>query len=79
MAAKDKIGNIYDGRWKVVSCYSKQTKTHHDTIYKLKNIFNGKIIELDGQNIRRIEKGKTTVSQIYHIRLKRQHVGGYKF
>ena len=57
------IGKIYEGRWQIISYQNKH--------YLLKNIFNGKEIEIYESGIRRIELGKTSVSKIICCRANR--------
>lgn len=69
------IGEIYDGRWKVIQKV-KPSKNNHQAKYILENIYNGKLITLDARTVKRIADGATTVSKVmahnlFHQDLKR--------
>ena len=57
------VGNVYEGRWKVVSLIKGK--------YKIENIYNQKSIEISKTQMYRIGSGKSTVSQIITFRLAR--------
>ena len=59
-----KIGNIFEGRWKIIS-YTRPN-------YTLENIYNGKRIEIHSNSVKRIERGETTISRIICFRLNKE-------
>ena len=70
------IGNIYDSRWKV-DCYKRIGKT---TIYRyvLKNIFNGRTIEIHPNTMRKIDEGKSSVSFVIRYKLDHNMLEDYE-
>ena len=63
-----KIGNIFEGRWKIIS-YTRPN-------YTLENIYNGKRIEIHSNSVKRIERGETTISRIICFRLNKERSNG---
>ena len=79
MKAIDRIGKIYDGRWKVTGVKYVKTKSYRDDVYELTNIYNGNIITLRAQIVRKLERGETTVSKVSHIRLMKKGIKTINF
>lgn len=71
------IGRIYEGRWKCVK-YENQ-KSH--IYYTLENIYNGQQLQVNGENMAKIENNRTTVSKILAFRVckERKHKGWNDF
>ena len=63
------IGEIYEGRWKVVSGVYKKSTDH--TYYTLENTMNGMQIQLSDSVLRRIILGQTSVSAVMHYRIEK--------
>ena len=62
------IGRVFDGRWEVIA---KGTSNRGHTIqYSLKNIFNERVIRIDGRTLRRVDNGETTISKVMAHNIK---------
>jgi len=59
---------ILDGKWKVIECCNLR-------YYKLVNIYNGQIVEIEHRTLSNIIKGKTSVSRIISLRLHKNRIG----
>ena len=62
------IQQLLEGRWLVTE---RIVKPPRNIIYRLKNIYNDRIIEISDSGMRRIEQGKTTISKIIVHRMKK--------
>ena len=73
MARKmEHIGEIYEGRWKVVS--GRWVKDQQHTYYTIENTMNGMQIEIADEILRRISLGQTSVSAVMHHRIEKDKV-----
>ena len=62
------LGNIYDGKWKVVKCeYYRNSRTRH---YFLENIFNKQTLIVKDKSMKKISENKVSVSYLLHIYIK---------
>lgn len=60
MARCKYLGNIYDGRWKVIKIIYKNNDKKHQ-YYVLENIYNKTQIAISPKTMRNISEGKTTI------------------
>ena len=60
------IGQVYDGRWEVIS-FEKTTKS--GGFFTLKNIFNNKEIRVCSSTMTKIGNGKGSVSNVIRQRI----------
>ena len=60
MARRNYLGNIYDGRWKVIKIIYKNNDKKHQ-YYVLENVYNETQITIGPKAMRNISEGKTTI------------------
>lgn len=60
MSKSNYLGNIYDGRWKVIKIIYKNNDKKHQ-YYLLENIYNKTQITISPRAMRNISEGKTTI------------------
>lgn len=70
------LDNVYDGRWRVIKRI-KPTKNNRQAKYELQNIYNERIITIDGRTLKKIDIGETTVCKVmahnlFHNDLKKK-------
>jgi len=57
------IGQIIDGKWKIIKC-----KSHY---YTLINIYNNQIIKITNKCLLNVLRGETSISRIVYYRIKK--------
>jgi hypothetical protein len=62
------IGKVYDGRWEVVA--KRNGNRGHTIQYSLRNIFNERIIRIDGRTLKKVDNGETTISKVMAHNIK---------
>ncbi len=60
MSKSKYLGNIYDGRWKVIEIIYKNNDKKHQ-YYILENIYNKTQITIGQKAMKNISEGKTTI------------------
>ena len=60
-------GQIIDGKWKVID--------YKNRYYKLINIYNNQVVEINHASLLNIIKGKTSVSRIISLKLHKNKIG----
>lgn len=71
MAIKTYIGEVYEGRWKVVAKTMKKGTAY----YLLENIYNKSVVEVCSKTIWRISKGETSISNVISMRIAKNRKG----
>ena len=73
ISAKRKyIGNIYDGRWRVIRFERYGSQKSQSGRYVLENIFNKNIHCVKDVTMRKIDRGEITVSKLLANEMKRK-------
>ena len=72
---KKHIGEIYEGRWKLIDC--KPIPNSKKRKYIFENIYNKAIIEFNEKTFYRIFKNETTISNVLAIRACKNRKGKF--
>jgi len=72
----NKLGKIYDGKWKVVDYKVNKNRA---TTYTLKNIYNDKEMTISSKALRKVEKGETTISKVCSWHLQRERKKKWRY
>lgn len=69
------MGQVFDGRWKVIDTKPANDGRRKHYINILENIYNKETIEIETRALNKVANGETTISHIMYSRLNKKGYG----